>query len=48
MENKIKLSNTWGEGYLLLGGEGSPLWGNCREDIKNLLGVSTRGTNANR
>ncbi|MFH0774176.1 MAG: hypothetical protein V2A53_01585 [bacterium] len=41
MENKIKLSNTWGEGYLLLGGEGSPIWGNGRKDIRNLLRMST-------
>ncbi len=41
MENKIKLSDTWGEGYLLLGGKGSPIWGNGRKDIKKLLRMST-------
>ena len=32
----------WGEGYLLLGGKGSPIWGNGRKDIKKLLRMSTR------
>jgi hypothetical protein len=41
MGNKIKLSDMWGRGYLLLGGEGSPMWGNGRKDIKKLLRMST-------
>ena len=43
MENKIKLSDIWGRGYLLLGGEGSPLWGNGRKDIRKLVSMSSRG-----